>query len=79
MMREQLDRIIACAELRVEQQCTHASTLAPYGDEAKRVRSKLALLLAGLAKLKTFSEQYAGPQSRPSFEPPAGGLWGWKT
>ena len=31
MMREQLDRIIARAELRIEQHCIHASALAPYG------------------------------------------------
>ena len=35
MLREQLDRIIARAELRVEQWSIHASALAPYGDEAK--------------------------------------------
>jgi len=43
--------------MRVEQQCIHANALAPYGDEAKRARSELALMLAGLAKLKTLSEQ----------------------
>jgi hypothetical protein len=57
MVREQLDRIIARTELRVEQQCIHANALAPHGDESKRARSELALLLAGLAKLKTLSEQ----------------------
>jgi hypothetical protein len=35
MLREQLNRIIARAELRVEQWSIHASALAPYGDEAK--------------------------------------------
>ena len=57
MMREQLNRIITRTELRVEQQCSHANALAPYGGEAKRARSELALMLAGLAKLKTMSEQ----------------------
>jgi hypothetical protein len=57
MMREQLNRIIARTELRVEQQCIHANALAPYGEEAKRAQSELALMLAGLAKLKTLSEQ----------------------
>lgn len=57
MMREQLVRIIARAELRIDQQCLHASALAPYGDEVKRARSELALMLTGLAKLKTLSEQ----------------------
>ena len=46
MVREQLDRIIARTEMRVEHQCRHASALAPYGDEAKRARSDLALALA---------------------------------
>jgi hypothetical protein len=59
MMREQLDRIIASAELRIEQQCLRASALAPYGDEVKRARSELALMLTGLAKLKTLSAQIA--------------------
>jgi hypothetical protein len=57
MMREQLARIIARAELRIDQQCLHASALAPYGDEVNRARSELALMLTGLAKLKTLSEQ----------------------
>jgi hypothetical protein len=57
MVREQLNRIIARTELRVEQQCIDANALAPHGDEAKRARSELALMLAGLAKLKILSEQ----------------------
>lgn len=57
MMREQLARIIARTELRVEQQCLRASALAPYGDEVKRVRSELALMMTGLAKLKTLSKR----------------------
>jgi hypothetical protein len=57
MMREQLNQIIIRTELRVEQQCIHANALAPHGGEAKRARSELALMLAGLAKLKTLSEQ----------------------
>jgi hypothetical protein len=57
MMREQLDRIIARTELRVEQHCSHASALAPYGDQAKSARIQLAQMLAGLAKLKTMSER----------------------
>ena len=47
MMREQLDRIIARTELRVEQHCSHASALAPYGDQAKSARIQLAQMLAG--------------------------------
>jgi len=39
MMREQLNRIIARTELRVEQQCIHASALAPYVGESKRARA----------------------------------------
>ncbi len=57
MMGEQLGRIIARTELRVEQQSIRANALPPYGDEAKRARSELALMLTGLAKLKTLSEQ----------------------
>jgi hypothetical protein len=68
MMREQLDRIIARTELRVEQHCIHASALAPYGNQAKRARCQLAQILAGLAKLKTyrnvFSEPHPGATSR---------------
>lgn len=57
MMREQLTRIIARIELRIEQQRLHASAFVPYGDEIKRARRELALMLTGLAKLKTLSEQ----------------------
>jgi hypothetical protein len=57
MVREQLVRIIARTELRVERQCIHANALAPFEGEARRARSELALMLAGLAKLKTLSEQ----------------------
>lgn len=53
VVQEQLDRIIARIELRVDRQCTHASALARYGDEAKRAQSELALLLISLAQLKT--------------------------
>jgi len=74
MMREQLNRIIARTELRVEQQCIHANALAPYGEEDKRAQSELALMLAGLAKLKTLSEQYSEPQPTPTCCRPAGPL-----
>ena len=60
MMREQLARIIARVELRIEQQCLHASALAPYGDGVKRARSELALMLTGLAKLKTLLGEVRG-------------------
>jgi hypothetical protein len=66
MMRDQLDRIIARAELRVEQWSIHASALAPYGDQAKQARSQLALILIGLAKLKTCRSESLQPQSRPA-------------
>lgn len=56
MMREQLNRLIARTELRIEQQCIHADTLAPYGHDAEKARRGLALMLAGLARLKTLSE-----------------------
>ena len=64
MMREQLDRIIARTELRVEQHCSHASTLPPYGDQAKSARIQLAQMLAGLAKLKTCRNEFSEPQPR---------------
>jgi hypothetical protein len=63
MMREQLDRIIARTELRVEQWSIHASALAPYGDQAKKARSQLALVLIGLAKLKTCRSEFS--EARP--------------
>ena len=66
MVREQLDRIIARTELRVEQWSIHASALAPYGDQAKRARSQLALVLIGLAKLKTCRSELPEPQPRRS-------------
>jgi len=52
MVREQLDRIIARPELRVEQRCIHATNLAPCGDQAKKARGQLGQMLAGLEKLK---------------------------
>ena len=64
MMREQLDRMIARTELRVEQWSIHASALAPHGDEAKRAHSELALVLTGLAKLKTYRNEFSESQPR---------------
>jgi hypothetical protein len=57
MLREQLGQIIGRTEARVEQQLIQASGLPPNGDEARRVRSDLAPMLAGLAKLKTLADQ----------------------
>jgi hypothetical protein len=64
MVREQLDRIISRAELRVEQWSIHASALQPYGDQAKRARSQVALALIGLAKLKTYRNEFSEPRPR---------------
>jgi hypothetical protein len=64
MMREQLDRIIARTELRVEQWSIYACALAPRGDQAKRARSQLALALIGLAKLKTYRREFSETQWR---------------
>jgi hypothetical protein len=64
MMREQLDRIIARTELRVEQYCIHANALDPYGDQAKRARDQLARMLTGLAKLKTYRNEFSEPRPR---------------
>ena len=76
MVREQLDRIIARTELRVEQHCIHARTLAPYGDHAKRARGQLARMLTGLAKLKTYRNEFCEPQPRATYRPPVRGLAG---
>jgi hypothetical protein len=58
MIREQLDRIIARAELRVDQWSIHASALAPFGDEARRARNQLGLALIGLAKSKICRKEF---------------------
>jgi hypothetical protein len=63
MMREQLDRIIARAEMRVEQWSIHASALLPYGDQAKKARRQLGLVLMGFAKLKKYRSRF--PESQP--------------
>lgn len=76
MVREQLDRIIARTELRVEQHCIHASALAPYGDQAKRARGQLAQILTGLEKLKTYRNEFSEPQPRAAFRPQARRLAG---
>ena len=49
MLREQLGQIIGRAEARVEQQRIQASGTPAHGDEARRVRSSRAPMLAGLA------------------------------
>jgi hypothetical protein len=74
MMREQLDRIIARTELRVEQHCSHASALAPYGDQAKSARIQLAQMLAGLANPKTCRNEFSEPQPGAASGPPVRGL-----
>ena len=56
MLREQLGQIIGRTEARVEQQLIRASGLPSNGDEARRVRSYLAPMLAGLAKLKKLAD-----------------------
>jgi hypothetical protein len=64
IMGEQLDRIIARTELRVEQWSIHACALTPYGDQAKRARSELTAVLIGLAKLKTCRNNLPDSRSR---------------
>ena len=76
MVCEQLDRIIARTELRVEQHCTHASALAPHGEAAKKARSGLALMLTGLAKLQTLRSEFSEPQPGPAGRPQVRGLAG---
>jgi hypothetical protein len=64
--REQLDRIIAHLEWRIEQQIIHASVLTPRGDEAKKAQSRLALMLTGLAKLQTLRSEFYEPHDSPA-------------
>jgi hypothetical protein len=61
MVREQLDRIIANTELRVEHHCAHANALARYGHEAKKAQGGLALMLCGLRKLQTLRSEFNQP------------------
>ena len=75
-MREQLDRLIARTEIRVEQHCVHAGALAPYVEQAKRARGQLARMLTGLAKLKTFRNEFCEPQPRATYRRPVRGLAG---
>jgi hypothetical protein len=69
MAREHLHQIIARAELRAEQQSIHANSLAPYGAEAKRAQRDLALMLAGLEKLKGMLTRFSEPTSIHQFSP----------
>jgi len=73
MMREQLDRIITRAELRIEQHRIHASALAPYGNQAKRARGQLAQILTGLAKLKTYRNEFSEPPPEATSRQPVRG------
>jgi hypothetical protein len=57
MLREQLGQIIGRTEARVEQKLIRASGLPSNGDEARRVQSYLAPMLAGLAKLKKLADR----------------------
>ena len=66
MMRDQLDRIIAAPSCASSNGASTAGALAPYGDQAKRARSQLALVLIGLAKLKTCRSEFSEPQSGPT-------------
>jgi hypothetical protein len=70
MVRQQLDQIISRTELRAEQQSIHANALAPYGAEAKKAQSELALMLTGLAKLKAMSNEFFQPQPRSVYRHP---------
>jgi hypothetical protein len=76
MVREQLDRIIARIELRIEQHCTHASALARYGNEAKKAQGDLALTLSGLKKLEILRSEFDEPQPRPTCRPQVRGREG---
>jgi hypothetical protein len=71
MVREQLDRIIARTELRVERHCARANVLARYGNEAKKAQSGLALMLSGLRKLQILRSEFNEPQPTPTCRPQA--------
>jgi len=69
MVREQLDRIIACIESRVEQRCAHASALTRYGNEAKKAQGGIALTLSSLKKLQMLRSEFDGPQPKLTCRP----------
>jgi hypothetical protein len=69
MVREQLDRIIARIELRVEQRCAHAGALARYGNEAKKAQGGIALALSGLKKLQMLRSEFDEPQPKLTCRP----------
>jgi hypothetical protein len=76
VVREQLDRIIARIELRVERHCARASVLARYGSEAKKAQGCLALMLSGLRKLQILRSEFNEPQPRPTCRPQVRGREG---
>jgi hypothetical protein len=57
MLQEQLDRIIARTELRVQQHGMHAGEPGLHGDDAERTRKQREQMLSGLARLKTMVKQ----------------------
>ena len=56
MMHEQLDRIIARAELRVRQQGHDAGKPGLHADDAKKPRNERERMLTGLARLKNMAK-----------------------
>ena len=76
MVREQLDRIIARIELRVEQHCAHASALTRYGNAAKKAQGGIALTLSGLRKLQMLRSEFDEPQPKLTCMPQVSGRAG---
>jgi hypothetical protein len=70
MVREQLDRIIARIELRLEQPSANASALTRY--EAKGAQGGIALALSGLKKLQMLRSEFDEPRPKLSCMPQVG-------
>ena len=68
-MREQVDRIIARVERRVEQDRIHAGAVTLNGNGAKRAQSGIALTLSGLKKLQILRSEFDEPQSKLTCRP----------
>lgn len=69
MVREQLDRLIARIEPRVEQRCAHASALTRCGSEARKAQGGIALTLSSLKKLQMLRSEFDEPQPKLTCRP----------
>jgi uncharacterized protein (UPF0335 family) len=73
IVREQLDRIIARIELRLEQRCAHASALTRDANEAKKAQGSIALTVSGLRKLQMLRGEFDEPQPKLTCMPQVSG------